>query len=960
MITSYDSLTIDNVASIGFDDPEKALRLLQDLGGHDIPDDDVNFLIALLTTWLRKSADPDRALAGMHAYLDAAGSRVLYYRMLTSNAALLAALLNLFAASQFLTDLLVKNPEYFEVIANPTMRDRPRSMADFLADAERRIAVARTPGMKLDALRRFKPPEVLRIGARDILGYATLTETVTEISDFAEASVRAALKICEIDSGFAVIGMGKLGGRELNYASDIDLIFVHDDSVDQVAANKMGEAVRDVLAANTAAGFVFRVDLRLRPEGRFGSISRSLSGCRSYYESWAETWERQALLKARVVAGDEAVGAEFMRIAEAFVFRSMVQSDFVTEIQNNKRMLERQTARSGEAESNVKQGIGGIRDIEFTVQLLQLIAGGKAKHLRTGNTIEALKRLVAEGLLSEDERLTFEESYVFLRNVEHRLQIMDERPVRTIPPPGTRECDRFGWRLGLIDGASFIADYRRHTKRVNELFQKIFYGSDSHLDSVGSGGSSTEFGIADLVRSIDDPASSEGLSEVLRNLGFERIDVAIDVLTRSEKGTAYGEFIPAAREGFEAIVDDLLTACAASGYPDDALSGFDHLAEAVPSRAALYRSLVEQPEFLGRMAVMGGCAPHLFQTVLAHLEYLDMLGELTEHDTASSGPILASASDDIADYQSSLAAGIRRERLRIGARDLWDLTDTASVSLEISSLADNVLAAAPRLPEYEDIRGQLGIVGLGKLGGRELGYASDLDVLWVLADGGDRQRATSLAMDITALLNQGLARYGVRWETDARLRPDGRVGTLVRTVDDYEAYYRTPSAQTWERQALLKARYVAGNTSAGRAFEAMAHGIVYSEPLTVDQAADMRHMKGRIERERCKDPRDIKLGPGGLSDIEWTAQYLQWRYGARWPKARSTNTLAALKAVRDAGVLRQDDWEVLSDTYLVLTKLRNRAWLRDGRGSVVGELEESVTDARQKVREIYERIVGLN
>jgi len=955
MIRSYQELNIESVAAMPFDDPAQALRLVQGLSGNGVSDEAFARLLTPLMPAVASSADPSRALRNFADFVEHAGSRSMYYDILSTHEALLDALLTLLAASQFLSDLLIKNPEYLEILANPTIRDRKRDMADFLADARRRIAVAKTPGMRRDALRRFKPPEVLRIGARDILGYASTTETVAEISDFAEACVRAATEIVDIGSGFAVIGMGKLGGHELNYASDIDLIFVHDDAMPQSDANKLGEALRDVLAETTPAGFVFRVDLRLRPEGRFGPISRSLSSCRAYYESWAESWERQALLKARVVGGDQVVGAEFLRIAEGFVFQKGIAEKFVSDIQNNKRMIERQTARHGEAKTNVKQGEGGIRDIEFAVQLLQLLAGGAHEELRSGNTLVALDRLADSGLISEAEKSALSKSYVFLRNVEHRLQLLDERPVRNIPIADRRELDKFGRRLGYVDGEAFLSDYVGHTTKVHILFNEIFYGNEAVATATPSQAQDDE--IAQWLFTIDDPSSQDALTSHLRNLGFADPSAALEIIKRSEKGTRYGEMTPAARETFAALASGLLDAASASGDPDEALRGLDSLALAAPSRAALYSSLATEPEFLHRLAILAGQAPHLWQMLLTHLEYLDILSDDGELEApVGPAPILPDL-PSTADLAPHIAGYVRRERLRIGARDLWSIASTEQVMGDISDVAAGACAAALTIPGYEDVASQLAIVGLGKLGGKELGYGSDLDMLWVREECADLARTTQLATALMSLMNEGMNAYGVRWETDSRLRPDGRVGTLVRTVPEFEAYFQGGGADAWEVQALIKTRFIAGCQSAGHEFEIMARRIVYAVPINDEQTDAMRHMKRRIENERCKDKRDLKLGPGGLSDIEWTVQFLQWRHGARWRRAQTPSTVSALLALRDAGMIRQDDWEVLAGAYTALTSLRNHIWLRDGRGNdVPSEQPPALIDQRARVREVFERV----
>ena len=301
-IVTYADLTPDTLTRLGLEDAGQACRVLQGMAGQGVPDTAFEALLQVVVPVLAHSADPDRAVANLGRWAEAVGSRTAAYGTLTAYPAAAQMLLTLFAASQFFAELLIANPEYLEVLTNPAIRDRSRDTGALWRDLERRVGIAKTPNARRDALRRFKPPEILRIGARDLLGYADVPETIQAISDFADVCIRMALKISAeerhlADAPFAVFALGKLGGRELNYASDIDLIFVHGDDMPAADAVKLGGAVQDALAKVTDAGFVFRVDLRLRPEGRFGPVSRSLSSCRAYYESWAEPWERQALLE---------------------------------------------------------------------------------------------------------------------------------------------------------------------------------------------------------------------------------------------------------------------------------------------------------------------------------------------------------------------------------------------------------------------------------------------------------------------------------------------------------------------------------------------------------------------------------------------------------------------------------------------------------------------------------------
>ena len=943
-IAVYADLTPDALAGLGLDDPAQACRVLQGMAGHDVPDAAFEALLQVIVPALADSADPDRAVANLGRWADAVGSRTAAYAALTAYPAAAAMLLTLFAASQFFAELLIANPEYLEVLTNPAIRDRGRNADALWADLERRVGIAKTPNARRDALRRFKPPEILRIGARDLLGYAQVPETIRAISDFADVCVRMALQISAEERGlrdapFAVFALGKLGGRELNYASDIDLIFVHGDALPATDAIKLGETVRDTLAKVTDAGFVFRVDLRLRPEGRFGPVSRSLESCRAYYESWAEPWERQALLKARFVAGDTQVGAAFSALTEGFAYRAQVEEAFIESIQSNKRRLEGKVARSGDADINVKEGIGGIRDVEFTVQLMQLVAGGANPMLRGGNTLDALTALTEAGLLTPGESAELRESYLFLRNVEHRLQIRDELPVRTLPRDPA-ELNRFGRRLGYASGTDFLADYRRHTARTHALFTRLFYGSTPAAFASP---------LADwALAPEDDQAASASLRHALVQHGFSDPDAALQTLRRSISGTQYGGISPEDRTAFAALVPALLDVAGQTDAPDTALHGLDLLADAVPSRAALFRTLADSRTLLPRLAVLASDSPYLWQTLLGHLELLDLLAD----DEAMDAPPRFRPASTVPE----IAAQTRRARLQTGARDLWSLAGTAEVLAETTQAAEAALSSALTLVRQElSFGGQFAVIGLGKLGGGEMGYGSDLDVIYV-ADTASLQDAARLAERTQRLLKDDLSRYGVRYEMDARLRPEGRAGQLVLDLDTYAAYY-AHSAATWERQMLSKARSVAGDAELGRAFTTLADRVVYGSPWTPDRLSEVQSMKRRIETERVHAPHDLKLGSGGLSDIEWTAQMLQLRYGPKRPRLRTPNTLDALRRLRDDALLTQADWETLSETYLALARLRNRLFLRSGLASTASPaLPDRLTAQMAAAREVCLRV----
>lgn len=920
MIAAYEELNPDALALLGFSDPTRACRLLQDMAGHNVPDSVFDAVLPSLTAAMAECADPDRAAANLARWADAVGSRLAAYRFLAANPLAARILVTVLAASQFFADLLVSNPENLEALTNPALRSRPRDTAAFLQDMERRVTIAKTPNARRDALRRVKGPEILRIGVRDLLGDAPVPVIVREISDFADACVQMALTICREEHGgpspaFAVIAMGKLGGQELNYSSDIDLIYVHGDDEDAGTCIKLGEAVRDTLAKAATAGYVFRVDLRLRPEGRFGPISRSLSSCRAYYESWAEPWERQALIKARFVAGDGDVGAKFIAMTQEFVYQHRIEESVVQSIRHNKRRLEQKIAGADEAEINVKEGVGGIRDVEFLIQLMQLLAGGAHPSVRTGSTLVALDSLAAIGLLTEEERDVLRESYLFLRTVEHRLQLLDDRAVRCLPR-GQRALNALGRTLAYLDGAAFEKAYRAHTHRVHALFTRLFYQESG--EEVGETTS-----IGEWVLAPDDTRAQEALRAALAGQGFRDADAALQLLRRAVAGSEYGGISPEARESFARLAGPLIAAAAATDAPDAALNGIDSLALAAPSRAALYRTLEETPGLLPRLCLLAADAPALWQTLLVHLEFFDLLADeeiMAEPLASSPTPAATSA---------VLAARSLRQRLHTGARDVWGLSDTEATLSAVSHAAERALADGIALARRETgWDGRFAVIGMGKLGGGELGYGSDLDVLYV-ADPTELAYATRLAERLQTILSRDLAQHGFRYEVDARLRPDGRKGTLVLDVATYGRYYAA-SAATWERQALLRARPVAGDDALGRDFSLLVEQFVFGRGLAKAETDEIRALKRRIETERLKNPHDLKLAHGGMADIEWTTQLFQLRFGHAQKRLRKPGTLHALRALRDEARMTQADWETLSDTYVRLSQLRNRLFLRSG------------------------------
>jgi len=1002
MPSSPDLVTESDLAALGLADPVRAQRILLSLAGQGVTDDIVGQLLPSLFAALRDSPDPDRALNNFERWTNAVTSRYTHFQYLLRHPAALAIFFNVCGVSQFFSDVLIRNPEYFEILANPGVRGGSKSGAALYRELSAFIDRIIRPELKWEAMRRFKQREILRIGTRDILGLADMPTTAREFSNLADACVQKCYEIavaqlaerypplsppsqgegrggCPIP--FAVIGMGKLGGQELNYSSDIDLMFVcADDPITQLPnhpitpmqyAHKLAESIVSALSKNLQNGHLFRVDMRLRPEGRFGALVRTLSSYRTYYESWAEAWERQSLLKARPVAGDTRLGAAFMEMIAPYVYRRNVTSDFVEEIRRNKKRIEKKAELEGQTRTNVKTGFGGIRDIEFAVQLLQLEFGGRYPLLRTPNTLEALARLRQAGVLTPQEADELAEDYCFLRTVEHRLQILYELQTQSLPT-ALAERRLLARRLGYPDAEAFDADYARRTQRVHDHFERLFYGAhhgdEAHADIW-----------RDLLENVESPQARAAIVARLREAGFHEPERGYAHLKTAVFGGDYGLARPEARELFLGLAARLIASCVRTGDPDAALNGIETLAGAVPNRAIFYRTLAEGGEMLDRMCRLSAGSPPLVQSLARHLEWIDLLvseeiidplpksveqsrAELEERlpppkpspprGEGYSPPLAGEArGGDEKAFWDALAVYIQREHLRIGARDLWGEVAALTVVRELTGLAEAVMetllahtieTVAERFPspEARSALESAAVIGLGKFGGRELGYGSDWDILIVYHDPiskpNTKHPTPFAAMNALAeaLLSSRieLQTRGAPVEIDVRLRPEGRFGALARTVEECRDYYQN-AAQTWERQVLTKARPVAGNRETACAYMEAVHEAIYRAPLSAEAQAEMRAMKRRIEHERLKiDAQwtDVKLGHGGLSDIEFTAQWWQMRVGAAHPSVRVTGTVDALHALGIVGAIPAPDAARLAETYERWTAIRNRLALLGG------------------------------
>jgi len=778
---------------------------------------------------------------------------------------------------------------------------------DVLDDLDRPVPA---DAADVPALSRSKRLELLRIAARDLLGVDGFEEVGAALADLAAGVLAASVALAAPEGALAVIGMGKLGGCELNYASDVDLLFVTDAAHDEDAARRVLAVARES----------FRVDAGLRPEGRAGPLTRSLDSYRSYWDRWADTWEFQALLKARAVAGDEALGTQFESAAAGAVWSRHYTADELAQVRTMKLRAEQAARDRSPRSAEIKQGPGGIRDIEFAVQLLQLVHGRHDFGIRARSTLEALAQLASAGYVSAEDAHELADSYRFLRTVEHRIQLVEEEQTHRVPGDA-RARNRLARVMGFDDDASagatdrFDEALRKCRRDVRAVHDRLFFRplleafATVDVPLTEHGTPSATIGAAALM-------SSEAMSRRLAAFGFAdlaRTRAAVDELagglTRSSRLMA--QMLPL-----------LLDWLSLSPDPDMGLLGLRNLVVHPHQRAVLVAAFRESPEVARRLCLLVGSSRSLAEELERNPELITSLGddealapgERAELVTEAAGRVRRAP--DEAGRRAQLVRIRQEQHVRVAARDLLGIDVVEQTARALTALAEAVLEAAL---VAEQVSAGFCVVGLGRLGGTEMSYASDLDVIFV-HDGDDR-RGDETAERLLRLLHGPNPAQRVA-SLDLGLRPEGGQGRLARDLGGYATYFGR-WAQTWERQALVRARVVAGDRELGVRFMEMADEFVWGQPVTEPEVAEIRRMKARIERERLSPHEDpefhLKLGRGSLADVEWTVQLLQLRNGIRGP-----GTMDSLGALEDGGVISDTDAAALREAYRFCEATRNR------------------------------------
>ncbi|MCP3016810.1 bifunctional [glutamine synthetase] adenylyltransferase/[glutamine synthetase]-adenylyl-L-tyrosine phosphorylase [Nocardiopsis dassonvillei] len=967
-------MTAGALARRGFSDSTRALRLVEEAGLDARADSEVIGSLAA-------APDPDQALLGLIRVLESDPDPADLLDALREDRELRARLCRVLGTSTALADHLVRHPGDWrelrgaDAARSPGTEEVRRGLLHTVGADPHSPAPTADPAVVGDGspedlrhvLRVAYRRRVLRLAGRDLTGLCTVDEVAGELADLAASLLDASLAVARAEHPedaalcrLAVIGMGKCGGRELNYVSDVDVVFVAepvvageadedagagpgsgepvDEQAAMRAATRLATAMMRVPAETDAEGALWEVDPALRPEGRNGPLVRPLSGHRAYYERWAKTWEFQALLKARPIAGDAELGRAYMDLISPMVWEAAGRKDFVEDVQAMRRRVVAHIP-AGEAEHELKLGPGGLRDIEFSVQLLQLVHGRTDERLRSGNTLEALAALSEHGYVGRGDAAGLAEAYRFLRRLEHLLQLERLRRTHLMPDPAAEEgpdqLRRLGRALGMTANPvrELTEARRRVSSEVRRLHEKLFYRP--LLNAVAR------------LPGEEARLSPEQARDRLEALGFVDPGGALRHLESLTSGVSRRAAIQ------RTLLPVMLGWFSDAPDPDAGLLGFRQVSEALGTTPWYLRLLRDDVRVAERMAWLLGTSRYVTELLLRAPEAVAMFdddGDLVRRDPkvlAGEAEAARRRYDTAEESVSAVRALRRRELLRTAAADLLEVASVQDVGTALTDIAAVTIEAALRLAQNRVVAAsgdepltRVCVVAMGRFGGGELTYASDADVMYVhdplpgVDTGAATKQALAVVRELARLLEMPAAEPPLKVDTD--LRPEGRSGPVVRTLESYAAYYGRWS-QVWESQALLRAKPVAGDPQLREAFTGLIDPIRYPEG-GIDSSAvlEIRKLKARMEAERLPRGADptlhTKLGRGGLSDVEWVAQLIQLRHAHEYPDLRTTGTLEALEAAVAHGLLDAEDGEVLGQAWRLASRVRGMVMLVRGRG----------------------------
>ena len=916
--------------------------------------------------------------------------------------AALELLVQVWACSEFVARACIREPVLLAELSGSGDLITAYAPGDLAERLERRLVDATDEERLAIALRQFRRREMVRIAWRDLAGLAGLTETLGDLTDLADVAVNAALhrlhawqsqRYGEPRSAdgqpqrLVVLGMGKLGGRELNFSSDIDLILTYPQQGETDGSRaisneeffrRLGQRLSKVLAEITAEGFVFRVDLRLRPFGDAGPVALSFAAFEDYYQHHGRDWERYAMIKARVIAGDQEAGEQLLAELRPFVYRRYLDYHAFEALRDMKAMIAQEVERKG-MQRNIKLGPGGIREIEFIGQAFQLIYGGREPALRERGILQVLDTLAASGRLPETAVHSLQSAYEFLRRVENRLQAWSDRQTHDLPDDELAKV-RLAFAMGYPGWGAFTLELARHVEAVTQQFTLVFGGADE---------SSTGAGLAALWQ---EDCGEECALPLLVERGFEEPARAWNRLRALREGFTYRTMSLRGRERLDALMPRVLEVVATTAQPTATLERILNLLETVARRSVYLALLTDQPQALTQLvklfAASGWIAQHLTRYPLLLDDLLNPAVLYAPLDRRQLALELAqqlqrAPADDPEEVLNALRYFKQTQVLRVAAADVSGAMPLMIVSDHLTEIAEVLLrrvlelAWADLLPRFGQPRcvagdverdAQFAIVAYGKLGGIELNYGSDLDLVFLHDSAGSRQltagprqidNAAFFAKLVQRIIHFLTTRTGAGelYEVDTRLRPSGRAGLLVSSFEAF-AEYQHQQAWTWEHQALARARVVAGPAMLAERFQAIRGEILQRErdPTTLRQ--EVRGMRERMRAEldaSTADVFDLKQGRGGIADIEFVVQYAVLANAGRYPELLAyTDNIRQLDGLERCGVLAIADAARLRHAYRVLRRRIHLLKLQEQPAQIPSD---HVRDERESVIRIWRRLM---
>ncbi len=917
-----------------------------------------------------------------------------------SNDDFLKVLCRVWAFSEYVAESCASHPELF---------DELRRSGDFLVDYRadeyprklaRLLAKVKTESELSQRLRRFRRYEMVRIAWRDLAGWAPLDETLRDLSALADSCLNGALtllhqwqsKTLGVPTGeqsqqpqsLVVLGMGKLGAGELNFSSDVDLIFAFPEAGEtrkrgrkrggisnEEYFTKLGRRLISLIDEATEEGFVFRVDMRLRPYGDSGPLAMSFDALEEYYQSQGRAWERYAMIKARPVAGDLVQGESLLALLRPFVFRRYLDFSAFSELREMKRMIRSELARKG-VQDNVKLGVGGIREVEFIGQAFQLIRGGREPTLQQRPILTVLRQLAASDYLPAYVVDGLIDTYSFLRNVENRLQAFEDKQTHLLPSDDEGQL-RLALSMNFPDWPSFSAVLDKKRQWVETHFEQVFAAPQAEVETAP--GDET---LAAVWQQWVDGAQAES---ILQAHGYCESSEALRRIAQLREGYACRMSGTEGRTRLDQLMPLMLASVAKADDPDETLKRVLNLIEAVTRRTAYLALLVENPMALSQLVRLFAASPWIAEQLSQHPILLDeLLDPRTLYAPPSQQEMAAQLSAELAqvpvndlERQMDLMRDFKQvNMLRVAAADLMDVLPLMVVSDHLTWLAEVVLKEALTLAAdhlrmknrnrgngspHQGVPSGFIVVAYGKMGGVELGYGSDLDLVFIHATPKGNQNGifyTRLGQRVIHLLNT-LTPAGVLYEVDMRLRPSGASGLLVSDIAAFAEYQRE-DAWTWEHQALVRARVVAGDPELAAQFEAVRDEVLTRARDEMTLRSEVREMREKMRQELARgsaDQFDIKQGAGGITDIEFMVQFGVLRWAHQYPELlRFTDNIRILAEFERCGLMAAADVALLSEAYRAYRRRLHRFALQDQQPMVAAD---EFSDFRQRVVALWRR-----